>query len=253
MSKYGLKKENVYGHLRRYKFITSSIKKYSNTKKKTTVLDIGCGTGEMITLPIAEEGYNVTGIDIDEKSIKKAKEKNIYSNTSFICGDLKNNLPEKKFDIIICSEVLEHLTNPGETLNELRRLMKKDSLLIITIPNGYGPFEIEKTFLDKSGLRTLGKKIFRKGGKTSDNKITMTENLESRHIQFFTLNRFENMIKDSELIIVEKEKSSFLAGLISGKILGLSQTFIDLNVNKVVRFLPYSLCSGWYFILKKDG
>jgi hypothetical protein len=81
--------------------------------------------------------------------------------------------------------------------------------------------------------------------------IMMTENLDSEHIQFFTLKKFQNLIGSCNLIIEKSEKSCFIAGPFSNQIIKHFPVIIDINVNKITRFIPFRLCSGWYFIARK--
>lgn len=265
---FGLQKENMYGHKKRCEFILSTIKMYyrENQEKKIRILDVGCGTGEMITLPIAEAGHDITGIDIDLNSINRARNMNIFKNATFLCENLEGFIPTEKYDVIICSEVLEHLENPQKVLSSIRKLMKKDGIMIITIPNGFGPFEIEKFIFDKTGLirgllwvmkrvKNAISSIFgimQKPDKKKEKGVHMTENVECEHIQFFTMRKFRQMIELCGLKIERMSKSSFLAGAVTGFIFGKSPKFIDWNVNRVVTVLPYFLCSGWYFVIKID-
>ena len=87
-------------------------------------------------------GYEVLGIDIDSDSIAYARSINTFPNARFeLVGEDNFGLSEK-FDVIICSEVLEHLPEPSKLINLMLYVLKDDGILIITIPNGYGPREI---------------------------------------------------------------------------------------------------------------
>jgi len=261
MRKYGLPEENVYGHKKRLEFLISEIKSFSNDskKRKLRILDVGCGTGEMITLPIAEEGYDVTGMDMDESSIKRAKTINRLKNVALRCETLHGlaSKSRKKYDVIICSEVLEHLKNPREGLLAMKSMLKTDGLILVTIPNGYGPFEWEVFIFLKLGIWKIMKLIDhlllsstlakRSSGK---NPIRMTNNPDSKHIQFFSLEKFSKLLKSCELLMDKKHKSCVFAGPVSNFIFSRSPYLIDWNVNRAVKYLPFSLCSGWYFVIK---
>lgn len=68
-----------------------------------------------------------------------------------IVGDIAN-IPEKNesFDVILCSEVFEHLPNPIDAIKEFQRLLKKDGVLIITAPfcslSHFAPFHFSTGF-----------------------------------------------------------------------------------------------------------
>lgn len=106
-SKIGLTSKITRGHLEKF------IKKYQSDG---LTLDIGCGAS-----PYVKYFPNRIGLDI-----KKAKEVDIVGNIY--------QLPfgDKKFDNILCTEVLEHLYSPEEAIEEMRRVLKKRGLLILS-------------------------------------------------------------------------------------------------------------------------
>ena len=199
---------------------------------------------------------------MDINSINRARKMNKFKNATFLCENLESFIPTEKYDVIICSEVLEHLENPQKALSIMRKLMEDDGILIITIPNGFGPFEIENLIFYKTGLlRVMNKvkkiitstfEVMKKCDKKKENDVHMTENIECGHIQFFTMKKFKKMIEECGLKIEKMSKSSFLAGPVTNFIFGNSNRFINWNVNRVVNVLPYFLCSGWYFVIKLD-
>ena len=101
--------------------------------KKIKILDAGCGEGQLL-LKIFERGYkNIYGVDITKIAIKQA-EKRVKAN--FSLQNLENlNYENEKFDVVICTEVIEHIENYEKVLQELKRILKKNGLLIITFPN----------------------------------------------------------------------------------------------------------------------
>lgn len=110
------------------------------------ILDVGCFNGEMISsLARNNECY---GLDIAETPLKIAKTKGI--KTSKLDFE-KEKFPfeDNFFDIIICSETLEHLINQDHCLSEIRRVLKNDEIFIMTIPNINTPLSwIAQIFLD---------------------------------------------------------------------------------------------------------
>ncbi len=59
--------ENVYGNAKRLKWMLTYIRQDLN------IVELGCGTGYMICLPLAKMGYSIQGLDLDEKSIAYGK------------------------------------------------------------------------------------------------------------------------------------------------------------------------------------
>src|SRR3989344_3338142 len=86
------------------------VKLLTKIKKDGNLLEIGCAEG--LFLHHAEEYYDCTGIDISKYGISKAK-RNLKKSRLYL-GDVQNDLPnllrEKKYDIIVASDILEHLS-----------------------------------------------------------------------------------------------------------------------------------------------
>ena len=106
--------------------------------KKKHVLDIGCGGG-LISESLAKTNAQVTGIDENIYNIKQAKEhakinslKITYKNQSLDSFFKKN---KKKFDLILCLEVLEHVDNVEKTIEKISKLMNPDGTLILSTIN----------------------------------------------------------------------------------------------------------------------
>ena len=102
------------------------------------MLDIGCGGG-LISESLAKTNAQVTGIDENIYNIKQAKEhakinslKITYKNQSLDLFFKKN---KKKFDLILCLEVLEHVDNVEKTIEKISKLMNPDGTLILSTIN----------------------------------------------------------------------------------------------------------------------
>jgi SAM-dependent methyltransferase len=79
------------------------------------VLDIGCGNGS-VAFSMAEAGAIVTGIDINEPLIQSARRRYERANLIFIAGDVTKALPSGCFDVVVLSNVLEHIDNRQQFL-----------------------------------------------------------------------------------------------------------------------------------------
>jgi len=99
--------------------------------KPNTVLDIGCGTGYITNIMSHELDSTVIGCDMDINRISFARD-NLAQEV--IIGDIMH-LPFKdnSFDVVVASEIIEHILSPRIALNEIRRVSKK--FIIITVPN----------------------------------------------------------------------------------------------------------------------
>lgn len=88
-------------------------------------LDVGCGGG-ILTEPLKRLGAEIIGLDSNANLIKIASDhaKNNSLNITYINRKIENYFPNKKFDVILCMEVLEHVSNLEIFLNEIKRLLK---------------------------------------------------------------------------------------------------------------------------------
>merc|ERR1712000_687434 len=82
-------------------------------------------------------GYKVTAVDQSIKALIAAKEKHAHPNIDYTHSDLffKEN---KKFDGIVCSEVLEHVKKPLDLIHTLKKKLNKEGAFVVTVPNGFG-------------------------------------------------------------------------------------------------------------------
>lgn len=103
-----------------------------------TVLDVGCGTGRTSIL-LAKRGLKVDAIDIEPKIISIAKEttKEAGVNVSYSVVDFtkKSISLDKEYDLIVCSEVLEHVEDYKNIIENMHNFLKEDGTLIVTVPH----------------------------------------------------------------------------------------------------------------------
>jgi SAM-dependent methyltransferase len=87
-------------------------------KNGERVLDVGCGCGA-VAFSMAQSGAMVTGIDLDEGNIRKAKERYSHPNLTFVLGDACRDVPVGKYDFVVLSNVLEHIEDRPQFLKNL--------------------------------------------------------------------------------------------------------------------------------------
>lgn len=100
------------------------------SKKEDVILDVGCGTG--IAVKEISKTRNIKGVDISEESIKICKIKNLICKTYD-----GNKIPyeNEEFNVVGSINVLEHVNDTMNFLNECFRVTKKDGYIIIICPN----------------------------------------------------------------------------------------------------------------------
>jgi len=107
--------------------------------KGKKLLDAGCGTG-WFSKAASERGAEVTSMDIGDKLLSKVA---VKCNSKCVIGSIMDiPFDDNTFDIIISSEVIEHVTNPTKAIRELYRVLKPQGTLVLTTPNKIWYFSI---------------------------------------------------------------------------------------------------------------
>lgn len=101
--------------------------------KGKRVLDLGCRDGTLTKY--YREGNEVVGVDIDKRLLNKARKK-LEIKTVHL--DLHEAWPfQEKFDVVIASEVLEHLFYPQEAIKKVSQILKRGGIFLLSVPNAY--------------------------------------------------------------------------------------------------------------------
>ena len=119
-------------HLARYIYASEQIRK----RKANRVLDVACGSGYG-SVEIAKYANSVTAVDKNIPFVKYIRPNIHYIQTDLNADNFLFHIPsEKKLDAIVCFETLEHLENPKKFLLSIAQILKNNSLLFVSIPNG---------------------------------------------------------------------------------------------------------------------
>lgn len=243
------KQENLWGYLKRLQFVQDVIaESFPNRPADSLrVLDVGCGNGSALALPLAGLGFQVTGIDIHRPSIEHARQMGAgVPNLNYVCGRVEE-LESSPYDIVILSEVLEHLSEPRLLLSAANEYLNKNGIIIVTVPNGYGEFEIDSWLFRTFRLKRVVDALAR-----NNNQVTAgTDNHESGHVQFFTRGQLRRLFANCSLSVAKEGVGVFLNGPFIGHTLARSDRFIEWNA-RVTDKLPRVLASGWYFALRHE-
>ena len=151
-------------------------------REKLRLLDVGCSSG-VLTAAIAETLPKATiiGLDSYRQAIIFARSK--YPHIDFKIGDA-HKLPfqDKAFDLVICTETLEHLVDPKQALVEIKRVLKKDGKAIISMDSGSLLFKIVWYLWTKTKGRVW----------------------QDAHLHEFNGKLLENLIKEAGFIIKKR-------------------------------------------------
>jgi len=103
--------------------------------KVNRMLDVGCNNGDT-SIKVADfvKCNDLFGVDIDETAIQKAKEKNVKAFKVNLDSD-RLPFPDGAFDLVIMTEVIEHLVNGDAALQEASRVLSANGYFLLTSPN----------------------------------------------------------------------------------------------------------------------
>ena len=254
-----LPEENVYGHRKKLDYIRNRILQFAGRSPlgDLRVLDFGCGNGTTLSFPLAALGIKLTGVDFHEPSIRYARAR-APGNAEFVLGSVDRL--KGPFDVIVCADVIEHLTDPCDVLRQLRRVQRKGGILIGAVPNGKGAFEIENKlprYVNTPQLAGYILDIFFKCrlklfgiAPPPDPGLAYVElpyNAECGHVQFFGLRDLGRLATAAGYRIIETKGGVVLGSpAFSAHFLQYSKQWIKWNA-AAADYLPLRLASTWYF------
>ena len=158
------------------------------------VLDLGCGDGRLVQHLVAK--HEVYGIDSDGAAVRRAAENGVKA----IFGSLEDPLPfsSASFDVVLALDVIEHVQNLEQLLNEARRVCTPDGYIILSTPNH---FDL-RTRLDM--LR--GKGIIRWSQRQWEKAAWSYS-----HIRFLTLGELRRLL-ELTCWTIDREQYNFMSG-----------------------------------------
>jgi SAM-dependent methyltransferase len=236
--------EDAYGRAKRQAFVESIIR----DAKPRTVLDFGCGTGTQLTWPLAAVFPEVSflGVDSDATTIAWARQQPGLPNLTYATEQADGS--KQRYDMIIASEVLEHVESPDDVLRRFRDQLTDGGRLIVTVPNGHGPFEtmsLVEHLATLSGLlpalRWVKHAILGKPKIDSTQALTLAI---SPHINFFSLPAITTLLRDAGFEVARFRSRTVFCGfviewLIRGPLIAWNARLADQ--------LPAWCASDWMF------
>lgn len=156
-----------------------------NVPDGKSFLDVGCGEGFALSY-FFKEGYTVKGIDYSSAGVKKHNPDCLGFLAS---GDLfglleKEIINKNKYDVIWLQNVLEHVLEPIELLNNLKEIVSENGLVVVTIPNDFSKLQ---EYALELGL--------------IEHEYWVAP---PDHISYFNTENIENVIKKTGWILVDK-------------------------------------------------
>ena len=198
--------------------LTFNLDKYTlNTNG--IMLDVGCGEGRHI-FGIMQQNplMQCIGLDMDKKSLKKAEEGYAYFKTlsqagaEFIIGSAYSiPLPNNSVDIVICSEVLEHLHEYNDAINEIHRVLKPGGKFYASVPASWPEkicWALSKDYQNQPGghLRIFNQKSLIEEIKLSGFNYLSSEKFHSIHSPYWWLRCLFWKSQDSNFFVNKYKK-----------------------------------------------
>lgn len=179
MESIRIKTEDYYQGVRRemLQYVPAHAKK---------VLDVGCGEGNFGAVIKKERHAEVWGVEYELNRATVAATR-LDKALGGDIGALLEQLPAGYFDVIICNDVLEHLTDPYTVLEGMKSKLASGGVIISSIPN----IRYFRNFFDL---------LFRKNWDYADHGI-----MDFTHFRFFTINSIRKMYEDAGYEIVLHE------------------------------------------------
>lgn len=139
-----------------------------------SICDLGCGNGH-ISGRLAELGFDVTGVDASRSGIQIARR--AYPKVEFVEALIARELRLGEFDLVVSSDVIEHLYRPSDLLEAAHSLLKPGGQILVGTPyHGY----LKNLVLAAAGKMDAHFSALHDGG----------------HIKFFSVNTLSRLMKD---------------------------------------------------------
>ena len=238
--------ECTYGLQKRLDFLSQVI----STTQPVRVLDVGCGTGANLTERLAQQfpQSDFIGIDSDATSTAFANRQRIAANVQYLVETAGDGLG--LFDLVIASEVIEHVEDPLAFLAFLKGRLTPAGRVVLTLPNGYGPYELAsliETLMHLSGIYWVLRSMKRLAVPKPATSAVVDTLAISPHINFFAYSAVRSMIEASGFQIAKFLPRTFLCGFGFDHVIR-SKRLIAWNA-KVSDHLPAQCASAWMFVL----
>ncbi len=183
-------------------YLEHYVLKYGKGKK---IIDIGCAEGGVLE-PFQQAGFECAGLEYSEHRFNYAREHG-SEKIRFFHGSIEEFHPAEKFDVVLMLDVIEHLENKLQALENLKSMLARDSILIIAFPPFKSAFgghqQVMSSFLQFFPfLHLLPEKIYR----------WLLEHVERKNVEShfrnyqtgLTIADFEKLIETTGLQVIQR-------------------------------------------------
>lgn len=160
---------------------------YDDIPQNAVVLDVGCSTGYYGSYIKEHKKAKVYGVELsDDKHEAKKVLDDVYSFD--LDGDWPKEVAARKYDVIFLGDVIEHLKDPGKTLEKLRSMVSPTGRVYISTPN----------------IAHISIRLELLGGSFEYESMGI---LDSTHLKYFTLNSLTNVVTQAGYDVVRIDSS----------------------------------------------
>lgn len=176
-------------------------KVFDMVKNGSTVLDVGCSTGNFGEALIKYKGCTVDGIEPDLGDYKAATRKLRQVANSFAEDAMKDTFKNSKYDHIVFLDVIEHLNDPAEVLKMFKSHLKPNGSILFSIPN----------------MAHISVRLMLLGG---DFEYGDTGLLDNTHLHFYTLREIERVFATAGYSIskLDHTEATYPPGLVEDQL-----------------------------------
>lgn len=190
----------------------NSMQKKKEFLRGKTVLEAGCGTGELSNAIALLGAKKVIGVDLSKNSVKKAKElkkRFCVKNAEFFEMNLLENAfkENKKFDLIISYGVLHHTENPRKAFENIARHLKRNGTISIGLYNTFGRarHRVKRKIVNALAGENFekrmetAKKLFFKGKTPKQGENWLADKYAHPFEKYYSINEILNWFKEENI------------------------------------------------------
>jgi SAM-dependent methyltransferase len=108
---------------------------FPGVKEKASCIDVGCGTGHLL-FELRNLEFSGRLVGLDAAAAAEEQVRSHGADIEFYSGYLSEQVWRSEFDLVLCTEVLEHCPYPGIVVQDMIRVAKPGGMIVITVPDG---------------------------------------------------------------------------------------------------------------------
>jgi ubiquinone/menaquinone biosynthesis C-methylase UbiE len=167
-------------------------------------LEVGFGAGVYLRA-LANHYQEVVGTDLNQNTLNYVRARTAdLTNLQVVIDDITDSqLPDESFDLVLCSEVLEHISDIGRAIAGIRRVLTPGGLLVVSTPQRHSLMELACKFAFLPGVINVVRRIYGEAV------------FETGHISLMTERQMSQALKAADFHIRQRFKSGLYLPLIA--------------------------------------